>query len=121
MQSIHSHIGPFQTPSKLTSKENISKLTVAISIASIIGLLKVKVIKVNTPAELIEQGGDIDDPSRGSFLQSLQEEVGEEEVAQMINCKVHLIPILRKLVWTHHHSSVVDEDVNSGLFLQDLG
>ena len=57
--------------------------------------------------------------SRGRLLDAVQEEVGEEEVAKVVDTKRQLKPVDGCLEWNKHHSSVADEHMNGLLLFQD--
>ncbi|KAF3850069.1 hypothetical protein F7725_019788 [Dissostichus mawsoni] len=58
------------------------------------------------------------DAAGGRRLQEVQQEVGEEDVAEVIHTELHLKIILRLCVGTLVDSSIVDENVNLGFLLK---
>lgn len=49
-------------------------------------------------------------PGRSRLLQPLQEQVGEKEVAQVVDFQVGFKAIGCLGIWTHHHSCIVDQN-----------
>ena len=64
--------------------------------------------------------GDVDDPGTLGGLHLVQEEVGQQEVAQMVDLEHHLLSVLGDNSLGREGRCVVDEDVHLLLLLVDL-
>lgn len=73
-------------------------------------MLTVQVLEVNV-AVLVEFGGDHHDAAGGRSFQEIQEQVGEQEVAQVVDPKLHLKAVLCSGVRTLVDPSIVDQHV----------
>ena len=66
-------------------------------------------------------GGHVDDASRASLLDQVKQQIGQQEMTQMVRCELHLEALLGLPVRTHHDARVVDEQVEPGERLGHLG
>ena len=64
--------------------------------------------------------GDVDNPGGLGGLQLVQQEVGQQEVAQVVDLEHRLLPILGKGPLGGEHTGVVDQDVDLPLLPVDL-
>lgn len=114
----HLDVGAFEDLCELPCEDDISKFAVTVCLNSVVTFLVVEVFKVNFAAKMGE-GRHINDAGRFTVLHLGQQEVGEEEVAEVVGAHLQLKALRRLHVRAHHHTSVVDENVHFDVILLD--
>lgn len=62
----------------------------------------------------MQGGGDIDDACFLGLAQQWKEEVGEQEMAEVVGRHGHLHSLFIHFLLVHHHTRIIDEDVDVG-------
>ena len=108
--------GHAQPARQLHAEQQVGQLALAVAEGLVVAALAVGVVEVDV-AVLVELGGDHHHPAGLCRLQPVQQEVGEQEVAQVVYAKLHLKALHCFGVGTLVDACVVDEHVNLGLLL----
>lgn len=110
-ESVDCDACPLQLTGEFQSKQQVGDLALTVAEGFAVASFTVQVIKVYV-AVFVQLRGNHDDAAGSRRLQEVQQEVSEEEVAQMIHTKLHLKAILCLCVGTLVQACVVDEYVN---------
>lgn len=109
-QSVHRDSAALQPTGQLTGEQQVGQLAATVRRGLVVALLTVQVLKVNVTA-FVEFGGDDHDATGGRPFQQVQQQVGEQEVSQVVHPKLHLEAILRFGVRTLVDTCIVDQHV----------
>lgn len=92
-------------------------------ISFIIHLQSIEILVVDA-ANQIHAGANVHNARISARLASRtqlrQQQVGEHEVAQVIDGKVRFVAIGRQLEWREHNARIVYQQINFGICLRDL-
>lgn len=103
------------------SEEYVVEFGSAIGNPLVVSMLKVEIVPIEycLPEEgvyvVVGEGGYIDDAEAGGFQQPGPEQVGEVEVAEMIDRPLHLQPLLGHFAGRDRHNTCVVDEVVHGI------
>ncbi len=66
-------------------------------------------------------GGEVDDAGGGAGLDAVEEELGKEEMAQVVDAEGGLEPLLRLPAAAEDEPGVIDQDVKGVVALEEVG
>lgn len=119
VQRVAAHVGALQSLVQLVGEEHVAQFAVGVGLQQLHeGLagaqspVLVQTVKVDA-SKVVGHRRHVDHPTGGVLLQTRQQQIGQEEVAQMIDPKHHPEAVLRAAIGVQ--ACVVDEDVQSWL------
>lgn len=122
MEGKAGDLGSLQFLGELMSEEDIAEFAIRVVLEGLPegrpqsqSFMGGETVKINV-AKVVRHGRHVDDPAGTALLQSIQQQVGEEEVTDVVDAEHQPQSIL--CFTTHENSCVIDEDVQSGLGLQ---
>lgn len=97
--------------SQLECEQQVGQLALTVAESFVVVPFAVQVVKVDV-AVFVEFGGNDDNAAGRRSLEEVQQQVSEEEVAQVIHSKLHLKTIFCLRVGTLIDPGVVDQHIN---------
>ncbi len=104
-----------EKPIQLHREQDVRRLTLSVSQPRhvLLSVLEPQIIKADGRYNMRGRRQVDDSRRRGSGEKFGHEEVGEEEMREVVCSKLCLEPIDRLPVWTSHHTGIIDQYVNT--------
>src|SRR6187549_1104279 len=108
-----------QSPRELIGEQDVGQLGLAVRPVPIVAPLALEVGKVQLRSA-VGARRDVDDSGGYSGPQTVQQQIREQEISQVVDGKLLLQAINRELAPAGKHPGIVDQDVESRVALPDL-
>jgi hypothetical protein len=120
MHAVHRHAGPLQPTRQLIGEQHIGELGLAVGAAPAEAPVALQVIEVD-PAAPKRRRGDVYHPAGRAVLEQLQQQVGEQERAQMVHREGGLEAVGGHAAVVQQDPGAVDQHMQAVVASQEAG
>ncbi|MEJ0042246.1 MAG: hypothetical protein WDM81_08530 [Rhizomicrobium sp.] len=114
MQAVGGHAAAFEAPRQLAREQDVHELRGAVGAEGAVALAELKVVEVD-PAGAVGHRSGGDDARARRRLQVGQQNIGDDEIGQVVDREGHLQPVDAFLPRGEDRAGIVDQDVDARL------
>src|SRR5581483_9986604 len=105
MERVGGDAGAVEPAGELTREEDVGELGLRVDGEAAVVTGRLQVVEIETVARtLVRVGRDVDDPGRRTRAYAVEEQVGEQEVPEVVDAERHLEALDRLLAPLQHQA-----------------